>query len=210
MKFLHSSDLHGQYDDLFSFTDFDLWIDTGDFFPNKTRGDRNVETIYQQRWSLANGLEDRLTEWLDGRPLVSIGGNHDYTSLADLVRIFGGKAYDLSEGPAKIAGMTFAGFREIPWIIGEWNGESHDFSGLVRTAIGADPDILVTHAPPDGILDSRKYPSGIPGLAMALKYQDHRIKHHFFGHIHENGGKSIEEMGIRFVNGATNIKAWGI
>jgi Icc-related predicted phosphoesterase len=210
MKILHSSDLHGQYDDLFSFTDFDLWIDTGDFFPNSTRGERKKEIVYQQRWAIDNDLGSRLTEWLNGRPLVSVGGNHDYVALADLIDTFGGKAFDLSEGSTEIAGMTFAGFREIPWIIGEWNGETHDLSGLVRNAIGADPDILVTHAPPAGILDTRQYRGGIEGLAMALNYQPHRVKYHFFGHIHENGGKVVDEMGIKFINGANHIRVWGI
>jgi len=210
MKILHSSDLHSHYEGLSSFSDFDLWIDTGDFFPNKTRGDREVEVGFQKEWAGSNNLGELLAKWLDGRPLVSIGGNHDYTSLANLVRESGGEAFDLSEGPVEIAGMTFAGFREIPWIFGEWNGETHDLSNLVRNAIGADPDILVTHAPPAGILDTRQYRGGIEGLTMALNYQPHRIKYHFFGHIHGNGGKAVDEMGIKFVNGANHIRLWGI
>jgi hypothetical protein len=38
---LHSSDLHGQYKLLLeghANTDFDVWVDTGDFFDNKGRG----------------------------------------------------------------------------------------------------------------------------------------------------------------------------
>ena len=195
MKILHSSDLHSHYEGLSSFSDFDLWIDTGDFFPNKTRGDREVEVGFQKEWAGSNNLGELLAKWLDGRPLVSIGGNHDYTSLANLVRESGGEAFDLSEGPVEIAGMTFAGFREIPWIFGEWNGETHDLSNLVRNA---------------GILDTRQYRGGIEGLTMALNYQPHRIKYHFFGHIHGNGGKAVDEMGIKFVNGANHIRLWGI
>ena len=52
MKILHSSDLHGSYKELLMALegDFDVWVDTGDFFPNKTRGDRNIETSFQNKW----------------------------------------------------------------------------------------------------------------------------------------------------------------
>ncbi len=212
MKILHSSDLHGSYKELLMALegDFDVWVDTGDFFPNKTRGDRNIETSFQNKWFSWKNLGGRIVKALGDRKMICVGGNHDYTDLASLIREAGGNAENISDGPVEYGGLSFAGFREIPWIIGEWNGETHDLSDLVRNAIGADPDVLVTHAPPAGILDTRKYRGGIEGLAMALNYQPHRIKYHFFGHIHENGGKAVDEMGIKFVNGANHIRAWGI
>ena len=217
MRIIHSSDLHGSYKGLLAIDDeFDLWIDTGDFFPNKTRGNHQIETRYQTKWAEHKSLGPRLVDWLDGRSLVSVGGNHDYISLADLVVDSGGSAHNLSSGSAEVGGMVFAGFREIPFIIGEWNGEAHDFSGLVHDALEADPDVLVTHAPPAGILDSPEYPCGIPGLANALTYSNHRIKAHFFGHVHDSKGDMLlrlgreDQVGIRFVNGATQIALWTV
>jgi Icc-related predicted phosphoesterase len=211
MRIIHSSDLHGSYKGLLAIDDeFDLWIDTGDFFPNKTRGNRQIESRYQAKWVGHKSLGSRLVDWLNGRPLISIGGNHDYISLASVVAEAGGEAHDLSDGPAEVLGLGFAGFRQIPWIIGEWNGETHDFTELIAAALNANPDMLVTHAPPAGILDSKLYAGGIPGLATALTYGEHKICAHFFGHVHHNGGKSLEAMGIRFMNGATTVKLWEV
>ena len=205
---LHTSDLHGSYKPLLaalSAGDFDLWVDSGDFFPNSTRGIASVEASYQAKWFGAyKALGERIAVALNGKPLVSVGGNHDYVSLAALVRAAGGTAYDLSDAPVEVCGLKFAGFRQIPWIAGEWNGETHDFTGLVDAALGADPDVLVTHAPPYGILDEDGY--GIGPLTTALAYRPHRIKAHLFGHAHHNGGQTAQEMGILFHNGATGIE----
>jgi len=53
MKILHTSDIHGQTGiiiDALSDPCYDVWIDTGDFLPNQTRGLRSVETRYQTAW----------------------------------------------------------------------------------------------------------------------------------------------------------------
>jgi Icc-related predicted phosphoesterase len=209
---LHSSDLHGSYKGLLDALvagGFDVWVDSGDFFPNKTRGIVSVEAVYQAKWfGEWKSLGERLVRALAGKPLVSIGGNHDYVSLARLVRAAGGVAFDLSEGPVTIAEVKFAGFRQIPWIAGEWNGEAHGFTEVIESAFAADPDVLVTHAPPYGILDDKGY--GIGPLTTALMYRTHRIKAHLFGHAHHHGGQTATEAEILFRNGATGIGLVGV
>ena len=189
---LHTSDLHGNYKKLLAALegDFDVWVDTGDFFPNKTRGDRSVEVPFQAKWAGWKNLGERIVEGLAGRPLISVGGNHDYISLAALVRDAGGTAFDVSEGPAQVSGLTFAGFREIPWIAGEWNGETlgPDFTAIVEETFAANPDILVTPGPAAGLLDDKAHGGGVVQLASALTWQPHNVKAHFFGHIQRGWG----------------------
>lgn len=202
----HLSDLHGALKRVLDTnTNPDLWIATGDMFPNRTRGDVVVEVSHQRNWWDFYGK--KISDRFQGRPVVVVDGNHDYISFAQALREHGVEAYDISESPT-VLGMKFAGFREIPYIAGEWNGENHDFRSVVDEAFAQDPDILVTHAPPAGILDEDCHGAGygINLLMQALSYRPHKIRAHFFGHAHECGGKTVEEMGIRFFNGATKVR----
>lgn len=206
VNILHTSDLHGQYKvalKALATDGYDLWIDTGDFFPNKTRGERAIEVRHQTKWFGFKNLGERIVKALNGRPLISVGGNHDYVCLAALVRDAGGEAYDLSDGPVNTNGLTFAGCREVPWIAGEWNGETFgpDFTSIVEGVFASDPDVLVTHAPAAGILDDKAHGGGIAQITSTLTWQNHKVCAHFFGHIHETQG-SVSEMGIQFINGS--------
>jgi Icc-related predicted phosphoesterase len=191
---------------LFAHRDFDVWIDTGDFFPNETRGGVG-EISYQRNHLIDTDTARYLTKWLDGRPLISIPGNHDYANLAVILDVFGALTHRVTEDGVMVGGLKFSGFREVPWLMGEWNGECYSFEEIVAKTIASNPDILVTHAPPSGILDEcpDKSVGGVSALTTALTYQPHNIKAHFFGHIHEFGGQSVEEMGVRFINGATKV-----
>lgn len=207
VRILHSSDLHGSYKPLLAALakqDYDVWIDTGDFFPNKTRGILPEETQYQSRWFRNKMLSPRLTDALAGKPMISIGGNHDFVRLAPLLKQSGAVAHDLSDGFIDLDGLRFAGFRQIPWIAGEWNGEEHDLRPHVEKALATDPDILVTHAPPDGILDDFGY--GIECLTSSLMYSPHRVQAHLFGHAHLRAGESREVGGVTFHNSATCVR----
>jgi Icc-related predicted phosphoesterase len=210
MRLGHFSDLHGNLRNLLSGSELpDVWVNSGDFFPNATRGDRSVEVGFQAAWFRREAAS--IMARLGGRPVVWVGGNHDYVNFADLLREFGyeGPAYDITSAPVDLGGHRFAGIREIPWIAGEWNGEMHDLSSVVDRAFDMDPTILVTHAPAAGILDDDHgagHGCGNRPLATALAYRPHRVVAHLCGHIHEQGGRDIEEMGIHFFNGAENIR----
>lgn len=206
MKILHSSDLHGSYRELLALLespDYDVWVDTGDFFPNKTRGNYRVEASYQERWFNGyKGLGERIKARLNGRQAVVVGGNHDYVSLTRLLIGAGVDAHDVASSPV-IDGLQFSGFREVPWDDGTWNGETHCFDPQMYRVRAAKPDILLTHAPPSGILSDGW---GIPVLSSYLFYEKNQVKLHLFGHVHEHGGEEATESGIRFVNGATKIR----
>ena len=148
------------------------------------------------------------TAWLRGRPAVVVPGNHDFTSLALPLAQAGAKVWDVTKGPAKIGGEVFAGFREVPYMIGEWAGEAHDTTTPAKRAMESDPTILLTHSPPMGILDfspAKGGGCGIPYLTSHLSYRPHRVKAHLFGHIHEQP-ETRKEMGILFSNAAQTAR----
>lgn len=203
----HFSDLHGNLSPLFASSDLpDVFVCTGDLFPNETRGDRAVEVPFQTAWF--ESIADAFVARLGGRPLIWVGGNHDYVNLASLLRARGVEAYDVEEGPVDLCGHRFAGFGAIPYIAGEWNREEIALGPVVDACFEQDPTILVTHAPASGILDqcSDGHGDGIRPLTSALQFRPHRIVTHLHGHIHEMGQQDVEEMGIHFFNGANGCR----
>lgn len=188
--------------------DVDMLLLTGDCMDNQGRVARTGYTInasaeirYQNSW-----YRKQAKKWakdLNGRPVLTVRGNHDFIEYGHWLRHYGANVYEITdENPAvEVLGKRWAGFRQIPYIQGEWAGEERDMAPFVEKAFAADPDILVTHAPPGGILDSEEGYGVVP-LTVGLTYRPHRITHHFFGHVHRDGGRQKELMGVRFVNGA--------
>jgi len=200
MRLGHFSDLHGNISHIEGSPE--VWVCSGDFFPNETRGIVAEETVTQTAWF--NAIVDELIARLGGKPVIWVGGNHDFVNLAKLLTERGYPAFDATEGMVEFGGHRFAGFREVPFMAGEWAGETHDLNPMVDRAFEMNPTILVTHAPPAGILDNDNgcgHGCGVRPLATALAYRPHNIVAHLFGHIHADNGH-IEEMGIRFFNGA--------
>jgi Icc-related predicted phosphoesterase len=70
-------------------------------------------------------------------------------------------------------------------------------------AIPDDVNVLITHCPPKNILDVGGWPQqelGCPALKSRLS-QLKSLKVHFFGHIHEQGGKSfVDQKGVQYYN----------
>lgn len=206
MKIAHASDLHGAYEtlDIAGEERPDLWVFTGDFFPNHTRGIAEIETPWQTRW-FAWKAEEILSR-LRGAPVLLVPGNHDYANLARLLRIVGVEAHEVTPEGIDFRGVKFAGFGHIPFIAGEWNREATqpELHNLTHAALDSEPDVLLTHSPPQGILNGH-YP-GIGSITTALTYRPHRVRHHLFGHAHVDGGLSVEHMGVTFTNSATTLQ----
>lgn len=206
MRVLHSSDLHGRHNKLFSIKDgWDIWIDTGDFFSNYGRNsygylDKYLEQAHQT--TVFDSIHLNIIKWLNGRPMISVPGNHDFICLAEKLNISNAHAIRNYEQTVNLLGYTFAGFRYIPYIAGEWVGEKHNLFNDVQAVFDNNPDILLTHVPPATILSDQW---GSDELYFALTKQQHKIQHHFFGHVHECGGMTAQKDGITFYNGATNV-----
>jgi Icc-related predicted phosphoesterase len=209
MRIFHFSDVHGEIDwlGLADFSGIDLIISTGDFFPNCSRGNVSKEIGFQTSWWNRN--RDFVAGVFGSIPILVVNGNHDYICLAENLNNVGCSATLVTPDGVIVSGTRFSGFREIPYIAGEWNGEKteSELSRIVTRTFDSDPEILVTHCPPAGILDQvggyggRGISIGSCSLLDALSYRDHRIRAHLFGHNHNQPG-TIEHMGIRFHNNA--------
>lgn len=188
----------------------DIIVLTGDLLDNVGRGEsgrieRHLEVRKQEWWS--RKAAKRWATVIGDRPVVLVCGNHDFVSPAKWLRHYGVEVHEITtETPCvEVKGVRFAGFRQVEWIDGEWAGEEHDLSPFVERALACNPDVLVTHCPPAGILDGHDG-YGCRALTSALCYRPNRVVAHFFGHAHENGGQVVEEMGIRFINGAEHCE----
>ncbi|CAK8990816.1 unnamed protein product [Durusdinium trenchii] len=71
-------------------------------------------------------------------------------------------------------------------------------------------DVLVTHGPPYGILDTvkRDIHAGCPELLKRV--QQVAPQFHFFGHIHEDGGKQETHGETTFVNAAQHVMVFDV
>ena len=205
----HASDLHSN---LLPLKDvdkakIDLFIFSGDFFPNITRGNIETEINFQTNWFKNN--QDTIFKYLGNKPVINVDGNHDFVSLGELLIRHGyaGEVYQINENEIiEFKGLKFAGHGYIPWIEGEWRGElrTPEMTKIVDKVWDLGfADVLVTHTAPAGILAG---PWGCNVLANRLAYKDHTFTHHFFGHIHQHTPQEHTENGTKFYNSATGCQ----
>lgn len=143
---------------------------------------------HQRAW-----LRNQFSEWLNELPaerIIGIAGNHDFA-----LQKYKGLGDELPWEYLEDSSLDLDGLKVYgsPWVP---NLPAWAFYGDAPTlrekvdAIPDDVDILITHGPPDGILDRVLYGInvGSSALASALRY---RIKPrlHVFGHIHESHGR---------------------
>lgn len=141
---------------------------------------------------------------------IIVGGNHD-VKLESWSESFCGwddREVYLCDSLTKCSGLKIWG---SPWTK-NFDGQNPQAMAFGLTTekeleekfslIPHDVDILITHSPPFGILDAvaphQKRRCGSKALLEAV----HRVRpaFHFFGHIHECGGKSYETGGTKFYN----------
>jgi len=208
IKIAHFSDNHGDLSVLASVraSNPDVIISSGDFFPNSSRGIPEREEHFQTAWFRRNSA--KIIHSLHGVPVLCVSGNHDYVSLAKLLCSIGVDAREITVNGLEFMGKRFAGFREIPYIAGEWCGEATqtELAIIVQELFENPPDILVTHSPPGGILDLAYGEThiGIECLTGQLCYGQHNIELCLYGHAHESPG-FVEVCDIQFYNSACTI-----
>jgi Icc-related predicted phosphoesterase len=204
------SDLHGHYPKL---DGGDLLIVAGDL----TATDTKDELLYFHQWISAQNYKKS----------IIIAGNHDNTCI---------KGYPFYNRPFAVEGCVMP-YNDIEYLCDsgtEFEGLKIWGSPWTRNFVGMNPhckafsldteeelaekwalipddvDILITHSPPYGILDSvRNNPNSIPDSAgsrslmdwMATKWKVlEGVKINVFGHIHEHGGKRGSLNMVQFIN----------
>ncbi len=124
---------------------------------------------------------------------VIVAGNHDFLFESDGARakeLLGDVTY-LQDASASVCGLTIWGSPWQPWF--------HDWAfNLPRGAALAEKwrlvpesiDILVTHGPPEGILDQTDHGPRVGCEALREALARIRPRLHLFGHIHEDYGSA--------------------
>lgn len=158
---------------------------------------------------LAYGLFSELhdfKEFMDGLPhkhKILVAGNHDWPFQVfhdDSVELLGESVTYLQDSGCTIDGVTFWG---SPWQPRFYNWAFNlDRGQPLRdkwALIPDDTDVLITHGPPFGILDTVESGMrvGCEDLANALKRFKPKV--HVFGHIHSSYGM-VERDDCIFVN----------
>lgn len=203
MNITHVSDIHGNVACLANvYWHTDIWVFNGDVFPTLNPREYDAEVRYQRAWFRRNASAFRAA--IGKARVLSVRGNHDFTSLAYCMREHGIDANDIDYDGVPYGGHLFAGFEGIPATTGLWTTEASDatLDALSRRALASGADVLVTHAPPYGILDAGL---GIRPLADRLK-GEHDVKVHLFGHIHEHAGQDVTIGGVRYFNGSLGAR----
>lgn len=180
MRILHLSDTHGCHRRLRELPEADVVVHSGDFCMAGTE---------EEAFDFINWFCD-----LPYKHKIFIAGNHDDCLYGAKIEGLDNNTHYLSNSKIEIEGIKFYG---IPMFMEDCiNGNE----ALNYAKIPIDTDILITHAPPYGILDLDE---GINYGSEKLleKLTTLNLKAHLFGHIHSNHG--IEAInGITFSNGA--------
>ena len=179
MKILHLSDTHGYHRRLQDLPEADIVIHSGDFCMAGTE---------EEAFDFINWFCD-----LPYRHKIFIAGNHDACLYGAIIEGLDNNTHYLCNSGIEIEGFKFYG---VPMFMEDCiNGHKP----LNYSKIPIDTDILITHAPPYGILDLDE---GINYGSEKLieKLTTLNLKAHLFGHIHSNHGLEIIN-GITFSNG---------
>lgn len=155
-------------------------------------------------------------QWLGTLPhkhKVFIAGNHDFLferyPISDIKKLTGGlNAHYLQDSLIHINGIRIYGSPWTPQFF-EWAFmmERHDGSLKKKWAeIPEDLDILITHGPPQGILDETPRGEAAGCYDLLARVLEVKPRYHIFGHIHEGYGQT-EQNGTTFINAALS-RGW--
>jgi Icc-related predicted phosphoesterase len=205
IKVKHISDTHSNHQVLTG--EFDFVVHSGDWLPNITRGDINVEKQYQKYW--LNNNADKIGSWLGGKSIVFCQGNHDFIDpdlQEELLRKKNINAYNATNKIVELMGIKFYGFPYINEITREWNYEKkieelyNEVKKLENIIIMNDVDVVIAHSPPFSITDMDSYGNmlGLRHIKDMLdriiyrreSFPDYASNFFYYmcGHIHRNSG----------------------
>ncbi|MDD3371012.1 MAG: metallophosphatase domain-containing protein [Alphaproteobacteria bacterium] len=194
MKIAVISDTHAQWSKL-KVPECDLLISTGDY--SGYQGNEGEFRFFHK--------------WLNKQPakhIVSCQGNHEVwvqnnlDKAREIAAEVAPRVHFMVEGGLEIEGIKIWCSPVTPMFYNwAWNVNPGAAIQAYWKLIPDDTEILVTHGPPAGILDTCEpdgIPLGCPSLRERIRELNH-LKLHVFGHIHSSSG-SCEKDGIRFIN----------
>ena len=202
MKILHISDTHCQHDKINIPRDIDIIIHSGDF-SNKKDSFRNE--------SEAHSFLDWFSS-LDIRYKILVAGNHDTSIQARLItpkEIENRGIIYLENASVKIEGLLIWGSPYTP-LYGKWAFmKAEQELAPIWETIPDDVDIVITHSPPQGMLDLTfdSDNNGTPyyrlcgSESLADRIDEVKPALHCFGHIHNS------QQGTYVFNAGTRLKA---
>lgn len=200
MRILHVSDLHGTMPKIVD-DSWDVMVNTGDWQPTKGRraGDDKIrpraEWLYQEQWVRRNLVQ--IAEWLRGRPMIFVPGNHDYYNPVPMLRTVGIDAIDANLTLVELGGLRFYGVPHIPFhpkfdLFPEWNRQVPEAEiAEIMKAVPRDIDVFLAHCPPAGILDQhgkRRFGSSAILHAFEHEWEADFPRLYLCGHIHASYG----------------------
>ena len=188
MKIACVSDTHGYHDRIKVYPKADVFVFAGDC----SQTGKGVDLF-------------QFSAWINKLPYqhkIVIAGNHDWGLYRDLTfgsRLFEKDTYYLLDQEIVINGVKFFGSPWTPEFCG-WAFMKEDYELEDKwSRIPKDTDVLVTHGPPYGYLDSTNHgPAGSSTLLDRVNKMN--IKVHIFGHIHEDRGQAVLPSRTRCYN----------
>jgi len=185
--------------------DFDVFVMTGDFLPNKIWGaNRNKHKLEKEKHFQADWLRKQaksLQECIKNKPFLFCGGNHDFINPCRILQECGINAIDLTDKVVDFMGFTWYGFPYIPVMEYNWNYEKnleqmqYEGSMMINRLKDSNKldslDIIAAHCPLHGILDKASNENiGNSVMNSLVSYKLPRLpKLYLCGHNHEDGGK---------------------
>lgn len=159
----------------------------------------------------ASGSLEQIAEahaWLASLPhehKLVIAGNHDWAferTPAEARALMTGVTY-LEDAACEVRGVRFYGSPWQPRFF-DWafNLDRGPALAAVWAKIPDDTDVLITHGPPHGILDTVHSGREVGCEALRDALPRIRPRVHVFGHIHEAHGEVVRD-GTHFVNAST-------
>jgi Icc-related predicted phosphoesterase len=172
----------------------DILIHCGDVTLNGTE----LETIDFLKWFIKQ----------DYRHKIMIAGNHDYflETNPEFVKTRFKDIHYLQDSSTVIDGIKYWGSPYTP----EYKNMAFNLKRGEQLKkhwekIPADVDVLITHGPPQGILDQTVNGDNVGCEHLAKRVERIKPKFHLFGHVHEASG--MEKHGATlYVNASLTDK----
>lgn len=162
---------------------------------------------------ISNGHKEEVEDflqWFDQLPFTHkmfIGGNMDFplaNSPASILHNLSPNTHYLQDDLIEIEGLRIWGSPWVPEFVGVFMKKRGTEIDKCWEKIPTDLDVLITHGPPYGILDTTSRGQRVGCVDLARRLEHLAPKVHLFGHVHEAYGfydaGSTQFYNVAFLN----------